>query len=119
MAEILIDVAAEYHEMGNAAKTADALEAAIPYLNLPDQVVDVQLAWYNKVLKDLPDGSERYQATKQRRREIKKTKARLPSPKKDDAAVKASFLPEGATLAPKKKQGGGGKGKNSKGKKKK
>ena len=111
VAEVLIDVAAEYHELGQGIKVCESLENAIPYLNLPDQVIDVQWAWLKKSLQDLGDLSsdevrERYQKTKKRRKDSQRTRKRLPAPKTEG---QASFLP--INLAPKKKKNNQGKNK--------
>ena len=108
VAEVYIDIAAEHFERQDYPATIEALERCIPFLNLPREVLDVQFAWYKKALSlDGLEGDplkERYRQLKQRRKEVERSRVRLPAPKKEVAEVASSFLPTPINLAPKKKK---------------
>jgi tetratricopeptide (TPR) repeat protein len=112
VAEVYLDVAAEHYELGQQLKTVEALEKCIPFLSLPDHVVDVQFAWLRKALEAAQlsedEAQERYRRIKQTRKTAQAAKRRLAGPVKDKAAVANSFLPA-VKLPPKKKQQGGKK----------
>ena len=49
VAEVYLDVAAEYYELQQFGKTMEALEKCIPYLSMNDHIVDAQYMWLKKV----------------------------------------------------------------------
>jgi tetratricopeptide (TPR) repeat protein len=107
VAEVYLDVAAEYHELGQHDKTVESLEKCIPYLNLPSSVLDVQFAWLKKALElsgmSSEEAQERYRSVKRLRKLTDKSRKKLPAPIKEKAAVQASFLPPPPKKNPKKK----------------
>lgn len=115
VAEIQLDIAAEHWQAQRFTDALAALEAAVPYLHLPDKAMDVQWAWLRKCYEQAglsqDEAAERYRAIKTTRKQVEAARRRLPAPKKDPAASKGSFLPPDPVPSGKKK---GGKGKSKK-----
>lgn len=116
VAEVLLDVAAEQFSLKRYDEAARTLERCIPYLGLPEKVLEVQWSWLRKALElanvSEDEAKERYRACKEKRKHTDKTRRKLPAPAKDKKEVEASFLPQ--PIQPKKSGGGGGKKKGKK-----
>ena len=103
VAEIYMDIAAEYDVMKQPQKAVEALEKSVPYLSLPSEVMDIQWAWLRKAYASSglseDEAKDRYRSVKTLRKQSEMSKHRLPAPERNKEKTKESFLPE----APKKK----------------
>jgi tetratricopeptide (TPR) repeat protein len=105
VAEIQLDIAAEHWEAKRFVEALAALEAAVPYLSLPEKAMEIQWSWLRKCYEQagltVEEASERYRNMKTLRKQVERQRRRLPARKEDKDN---SFL--SAATTEKKKAGG-------------